>query len=75
MMMAAIALLTMRMLLPRPLQLATDHDNPGDPALEAAMRLRSKDLGIAPGSRLDRVMQGWNIDRAIGRERGQELER
>jgi hypothetical protein len=54
---------------------AVAHELKSDPALEAAMRSRSKDLGIEAGSRLDRVMRGWNIDRAIGRERGQELER
>jgi Ti-type conjugative transfer relaxase TraA len=45
-----------------------------DPQLEFLMRLRSKELGIEAGSRLDRVMREPNIERAIShgirRDRG-----
>jgi hypothetical protein len=45
-----------------------------DPQLESLMRSRSKELGIAPGSRLDRVMREPNNERAIShgirRDRG-----
>jgi Ti-type conjugative transfer relaxase TraA len=45
-----------------------------DPQLESLLRSRSKELGIEAGSRLDRVMQEPNIERAIShgirRDRG-----
>jgi hypothetical protein len=47
-----------------------------DPQLESLMRNRQKELGIDPGSRLDRVMRERDIERAIShsvRERGRDL--
>jgi hypothetical protein len=46
-----------------------------DPQLESLMRSRSKELGIDPGSRLDRVMRERDIERAIslGIGRGRDL--
>jgi Ti-type conjugative transfer relaxase TraA len=38
-----------------------------DPQLESILRDRGQVLGIRPGSRLDQVMRGGDIDRAIGR--------
>ena len=38
-----------------------------DPQLELLMRSRQRELGIAPGSGLDRVMRERNIERAIER--------
>ncbi len=50
-----------------------------DPQLESLMRNRQRELGIAPGSGLDRVMHERNIERAIdhsiGRERGLGMSR
>ena len=50
-----------------------------DPQLESLMRNRQRELGIAPGSGLDRVMRERNIQRAIdhsiGRERGPGMSR
>jgi Ti-type conjugative transfer relaxase TraA len=46
-----------------------------DPQLESLMRARSKDLGIAPGSRLDQVIKAPTIDQAINRGLGQWLGR
>jgi Ti-type conjugative transfer relaxase TraA len=48
-----------------------------DPQLESLMRSRSRELGIAPGSGLDRVLRERNIDRAmeIGIERSRGLGR
>jgi len=36
-----------------------------DPQLESLMRNRQRELGIAPGSGLDRMMREQNIERAI----------
>ncbi|MDB5395273.1 MAG: traA [Rhodospirillales bacterium] len=47
-----------------------------DPQLESLMRNRQKELGIDPGSRLDRVMRERDIGRAIShsvRDRGRDL--
>jgi Ti-type conjugative transfer relaxase TraA len=41
-----------------------------DPQIESLMRSRSKELGIEAGSRLDQVVRGQNIERAIRRDRG-----
>jgi Ti-type conjugative transfer relaxase TraA len=50
-----------------------------DPQLESLMRNRQRELGIAPGSGLDRVMRERNIERAIDhsirRERGLGMSR
>jgi hypothetical protein len=46
-----------------------------DPQLESLMRARSKDLGIAPGSRLDQVIKAPTIDQAISRGLGRGLGR
>ena len=43
-----------------------------DPQLESLMRSQSKELGIEAGSRLDRVMQKRNIERAIDRGLGRD---
>jgi Ti-type conjugative transfer relaxase TraA len=46
-----------------------------DPQLESLMRSRSKELGIDPGSRLDRVMRERDTERAISHSigRGRDL--
>lgn len=44
-----------------------------DPQLESLMRNRQRELGIAPGSALDRVMRERNIERAIGHSLGRGL--
>jgi len=53
---------------------ALAHDLKRDPQLESVLRNRQRELGIAAGSRLDRVMRERDIDRAmtqsIRRERG-----
>lgn len=50
-----------------------------DPQLESLMRSRQRELGIAPGSGLDRVMRERDIDRAmehgIRRDRGLGMSR
>lgn len=38
-----------------------------DPQLDSLLRQRGRELGIAEGSRLDRVVQGREIDRALTR--------
>ena len=38
-----------------------------DPQLDSVLRERGRELGIAEGSRLDRVVQAREIDRALTR--------
>ena len=38
-----------------------------DPQLDGVLRARGRELGIAEGSRLDRVVQAREIDRALTR--------
>ncbi|MBJ7263302.1 MAG: Ti-type conjugative transfer relaxase TraA [Burkholderiaceae bacterium] len=47
----------------------------GDPQLELVMRSRQGELGIVPGSGLDRVINKRNIEPHIRRERGRGMER
>jgi len=51
----------------------------GDPQLESVLRSRQRELGIAPGSGLDRLFNERNIERAVeprmGRDRGRGMER
>ncbi len=46
-----------------------------DPQMESVMRARSRELGIAPGSSLDRLTQEKNIERAIERSITRERDR
>lgn len=51
----------------------------GDAQLESVLRSRQRELGIAPGSGLDRVINERNIERdmapSIGRDRGRGMGR
>lgn len=47
----------------------------GDPQLESLLRSRQRELGIVPGSGLDRVINKRNIEPRMGCDRGRGMER